>query len=89
MKTDYPVKHNDSEGNGRFWAWTHRMPLAIEGIRRDSSPKWHAFKNRRECRDFVDRVNAYAKTNGEVGFGRPPKVVVEEWNYESHFEPWE
>lgn len=89
MKQKSPQKHIDSEGVERYWAWTHRMPLAIEGRNRNRFPKWHAFKTKKQCVDYVEKVDSYSKINGEVGFGLPPKVVIENWNYESHFEPWE
>ena len=84
-----PTSHPDSEGCERYWVWTHRHPLAIEGRRRDKYPSWHAFKTAKEAISFYTRTDACAKLSDEVGYGKPPQIVIDNDDYSVHFEPWD
>lgn len=84
-----PMMHPDQEGTLRYWVWTHRCPLAIEGRRRSKHRDWHAFATRSVAEEWAQRIDAYAKLGNEVGYGNPPPDVVADGEYESHYEPWE
>jgi hypothetical protein len=88
-RAKHPQCHPDSDGTVRWWIWTHRMPLAIEGRNRDKRRTWHAFSTQAQAEDYRSGTEAYAHLSGEVGVGLPPQDLVDGDDYVHHYEPWE